>query len=221
MIHGTTKKNIKIPEADIVTVVDTKGQGPGWSGGATVDVKVYHAGKKNPKKSFKSHTHFNITTAGYADAPKPNCLPTFLMDAPVLNPNVCADCPPSVLRCRLRCRTRRRGSRPQLARADAVLAFQLTTFCLVGVVRSPGALRTTVERRFKHFEWLHERLQTKYPCLCVPPIPDFKFLSKFGEDSQSKKTERLQRWVNRVMRHPVLSHDGYSLKHFIEVSPDN
>lgn len=139
MIHGTTKKNIRIPEADIITVVDTKGQGPGWSELATKDVKVYHAGKKNPKKSFKSHTHFNITTAG-----------------------------------------------------------------------------TTVERRFKHFEWLHERLQTKYPCLCVPPIPDFKFLSKFGEESQSKKTERLQRWVNRVMRHPVLSRDGYSLKHFIE-----
>ena len=74
-----------------------------------------------------------------------------------------------------------------------------------------------MERRLKHFEWLHERLHTKYPCLCVPPIPDFKFLSKFGKEPQSKKTERLQCWVNCVMRHPVLSRDGYSLKHFIEV----
>lgn len=72
-----------------------------------------------------------------------------------------------------------------------------------------------VERRQKHFDWLYDRLTTKYTCLCVPPIPDFKYLSKFGEESATKKTERLQRWIARVMRHPVLSGDNYALKHFL------
>ena len=29
-----------------------------------------------------------------------------------------------------------------------------------------------VSRRYKHFDWLHERLVEKFPCIPVPPLPD-------------------------------------------------
>eukprot|EP00040_Diaphanoeca_grandis_P027945 m.160230 g.160230 ORF g.160230 m.160230 type:complete len:553 (-) comp31176_c0_seq1:182-1840(-) len=76
---------------------------------------------------------------------------------------------------------------------------------------------STVERRMKHFQWLHDRLCMKYTCIAVPPLPDFKFLPKFGEESIPKKVDRLQAWITRVMRHPVLRHDRTALKHFLEI----
>ena len=29
-----------------------------------------------------------------------------------------------------------------------------------------------VSRRYKHFDWLHARLEEKYPCVVIPPLPD-------------------------------------------------
>jgi len=29
-----------------------------------------------------------------------------------------------------------------------------------------------VSRRYKHFDWLHERLATKYCTVAVPPLPE-------------------------------------------------
>jgi len=77
--------------------------------------------------------------------------------------------------------------------------------------------KTTVERRMKHFQWLHDRLQMKYSCIAVPPLPDFKYLPKFREESGTKKVERLQAWIDRIMRHPVLGNDTTALKHFLEI----
>lgn len=72
-----------------------------------------------------------------------------------------------------------------------------------------------VERRYKHFEWLHARLQKKYSCVCVPPLPDRQVHTKYGENAADKRQIKLQQWINRICRHPVLSRDVLSLRHFL------
>eukprot|EP00045_Choanoeca_perplexa_P014387 m.169058 g.169058 ORF g.169058 m.169058 type:complete len:519 (-) comp16662_c0_seq1:1788-3344(-) len=72
-----------------------------------------------------------------------------------------------------------------------------------------------VERRYKHFQWLHERLVDKYSCICVPSLPSKDYDSKFGENAITKRQERLKAWVNRIARHPVLSADRGALEHFL------
>eukprot|EP00047_Mylnosiga_fluctuans_P017863 m.64967 g.64967 ORF g.64967 m.64967 type:complete len:538 (+) comp7298_c0_seq2:64-1677(+) len=73
----------------------------------------------------------------------------------------------------------------------------------------------SVERRHKHFVWLWERLHDKYSCVCVPPLPDKQFFGKFSEDEVTKRQQKLQQWLIRVCRHPVLSRDKLSLHHFL------
>ncbi|EGD77652.1 hypothetical protein PTSG_08745 [Salpingoeca rosetta] len=72
-----------------------------------------------------------------------------------------------------------------------------------------------VERRFKHFAWLHDRLVEKYSCICVPPLPGKEYSQKFGESLVDKRQQRLKMWLNRICRHPVLSRDDLALKHFL------
>lgn len=35
-----------------------------------------------------------------------------------------------------------------------------------------------MSRRYKHFDWLHERLEAKYACVPVPPLPDKQVTGK-------------------------------------------
>eukprot|EP00038_Savillea_parva_P018250 m.22775 g.22775 ORF g.22775 m.22775 type:complete len:566 (-) comp4028_c0_seq1:108-1805(-) len=75
-----------------------------------------------------------------------------------------------------------------------------------------------VQRRSKHFQWLHDRLAIKYSCICVPPLPDKTYNPKFGETADVKRREKLQRWLRRIMRHPVLRQDHLSLQHFLNTN---
>ncbi len=54
-----------------------------------------------------------------------------------------------------------------------------------------------VERRHKHFVWLHERLTSKYSCICVPALPDKQFMGKYGETFLIKRQQKLEAWINR------------------------
>lgn len=73
----------------------------------------------------------------------------------------------------------------------------------------------TVERRFKHFTWLYERLRDKYSCMCVIPLPDKSYNGKYGENFLDKRQQKLEQWLNRICRHPVLARDTLSLQHFL------
>ncbi|CAH8515506.1 unnamed protein product [Schistosoma mattheei] len=42
------------------------------------------------------------------------------------------------------------------------IAYQITN----------SVTQTQVSRRYKHFDWLHSRLLSKYPCICIPPLPE-------------------------------------------------
>ena len=62
-------------------------------------------------------------------------------------------------------------------------------------------LQHKVERRYKHFDWLHERLTNKYSCIVIPPLPDKTFMAKHGEDFVEKRRMKLQQWINRSVIH--------------------
>ncbi|EDO49827.1 predicted protein, partial [Nematostella vectensis] len=62
-----------------------------------------------------------------------------------------------------------------------------------------------VSRRFKHFDWLYNRLVDKYTLIAIPPLPDKQITGRFGEDFVEKRREKLEKWVGRLCQHPVLS----------------
>jgi sorting nexin-9/18/33 len=74
----------------------------------------------------------------------------------------------------------------------------------------------SVQRRFKHFDWLREQLQRIYPCITIPPIPgkEMKLQGKFDQDFVHQRTEGLQKFLDRVAVHPVLGCCSV-VKHFL------
>lgn len=76
------------------------------------------------------------------------------------------------------------------------VAYQLT----------PSYSGETVNRRYKQFDWLHERLTEKFNLIAIPPLPDkqIKF-DKFEQDFVDRRRVLLQEFVDYVCRHPVLS----------------
>ncbi|XP_062504490.1 sorting nexin-33-like [Corticium candelabrum] len=73
---------------------------------------------------------------------------------------------------------------------------------------------TAVLRRYKHFDWLHERLMEKFTLMSIPPLPDKQYAGRYGEEFVEKRREKLQMWLNRVARHPVVS-QCHVLHHFL------
>ncbi|KAH7970467.1 hypothetical protein HPB49_007484 [Dermacentor silvarum] len=76
------------------------------------------------------------------------------------------------------------------------IAYQLT----------PSFNQMPVSRRYKHFDWLHERLQEK----CVGNGCAGRYQDDFIEHRMAK----LQLWVNRICQHPVMSQSSVWM-HFL------
>jgi len=75
------------------------------------------------------------------------------------------------------------------------IAYQLT----------PSTNNIQVSRRYKHFDWLHERLMTKFNLLPIPPLPDKQIQGRYEEEFIEHRMNQLQSFVDRMCRHPVLS----------------
>ena len=84
------------------------------------------------------------------------------------------------------------------------IAYQLT----------PSDTGVPVSRRYKHFDWLHERLQDKFTTIPIPSLPDKQISGRYQEDFIEGRRIQLQSWVNRICNHPVLSQSTV-WKHFI------
>ncbi|KAM9317057.1 sorting nexin-9 [Gastrophryne carolinensis] len=64
----------------------------------------------------------------------------------------------------------------------------------------------SVNHRYKHFDWLYERLLVKFGlALPIPSLPDKQVTGRFEEEFIKMRMERLQSWVSRMCRHPVVS----------------
>lgn len=72
-----------------------------------------------------------------------------------------------------------------------------------------------VRRRYNQFDWLHERLEEKYPNICVPPLPDKALKGNFEEDFIMKRKSKLELWLNRLSSHPVINESEVFI-HFLQ-----
>ena len=75
------------------------------------------------------------------------------------------------------------------------IAYQLT----------PSFNSIQVSRRYKHFDWLYERLYEKFIGIPIPPLPDKQISGRYKEDFIRHRLNQLQLWVDRICRHPVLA----------------
>ncbi|XP_071573236.1 sorting nexin lst-4 [Temnothorax nylanderi] len=71
-----------------------------------------------------------------------------------------------------------------------------------------------VSRRYKHFDWLHERLEEKYCFVPIPPLPDKQISGRYEDAFIEHRRTQLQEFVDYVCRHPVLSRSRV-WEHFI------
>ncbi|KAK1235708.1 hypothetical protein PQX77_001079 [Marasmius sp. AFHP31] len=68
----------------------------------------------------------------------------------------------------------------------------------------PGSpTRITVQRRFSHFVILHTALSRRLPGIALPPLPEKQYAGRFSEDFVEARRGDLERYINRVVRHPV------------------
>uniref|UniRef100_A0A6A7FZF0 Sorting nexin-18-like n=2 Tax=Hirondellea gigas TaxID=1518452 RepID=A0A6A7FZF0_9CRUS len=84
---------------------------------------------------------------------------------------------------------------------------------------TPSSTGVPVSRRYKHFDWLLERLQHKFPLTPIPPLPEKQIAGRFEDDLIEYRMTMLQSWLDRICRHPVLS-QCQVFTHFIEAPND-
>ncbi|XP_068082349.1 sorting nexin lst-4 isoform X2 [Anabrus simplex] len=89
------------------------------------------------------------------------------------------------------------------------IAYQLT----------PTFNNIQVSRRYKHFDWLHERLEEKFSLIPIPPLPDKQISGRYEEQFIEHRRVQLQAFVNCMCRHPVLSQCGV-WQHFMSCTDE-
>ncbi|KAK6304824.1 sorting nexin-9 isoform X2 [Coregonus clupeaformis] len=71
---------------------------------------------------------------------------------------------------------------------------------------TPNTTNRPVNHRYKHFDWLYERLLEKFgSAVPIPSLPDKQVTGRFEEEFIKMRMERLQGWMCRMCRHPVVS----------------
>uniref|UniRef100_A0A096MBJ4 Sorting nexin n=1 Tax=Poecilia formosa TaxID=48698 RepID=A0A096MBJ4_POEFO len=72
---------------------------------------------------------------------------------------------------------------------------------------TPNTTNRPVNHRYKHFDWLYERLLDKFgSAIPIPSLPDKQVTEgRFEEEFIKMRMERLQGWMSRMCRHPVIS----------------
>ncbi|KAG0209957.1 hypothetical protein BGX28_009828 [Mortierella sp. GBA30] len=90
--------------------------------------------------------------------------------------------------------------------------FQVTSTFTQGV-------SVTVERRYSQFEWLYERLLSKFGALVFPPLPEKQYAGRFSDEFIERRRRALERFLNRLVLHPVLRYSDL-LTHFLSCSDD-
>jgi len=75
--------------------------------------------------------------------------------------------------------------------------------------------RFTVQRRYRDFLWLYDRLHDNNPGVVVAPPPEKQAVGRFDANFIESRRMALERMVNKIAAHPILQHDG-DLKTFLE-----
>ncbi|KAK7891792.1 hypothetical protein WMY93_023755 [Mugilogobius chulae] len=84
---------------------------------------------------------------------------------------------------------------------------------------TPSHTGRPVYRRYKHFDWLYNRLLNKFTVISVPHLPEKQATGRFEDDFIEKRKRRLVLWMNHMTSHPVLSqYEGF--EHFLMCADD-
>ncbi|XP_056655165.1 sorting nexin-33 [Monodelphis domestica] len=84
---------------------------------------------------------------------------------------------------------------------------------------TPSHVGSPVYRRYKHFDWLYNRLLHKFTVISVPHLPEKQATGRFEEDFIEKRKRRLILWMDHMTSHPVLSqYEGF--QHFLSCLDD-
>ncbi|XP_067390717.1 sorting nexin-33 isoform X2 [Emydura macquarii macquarii] len=84
---------------------------------------------------------------------------------------------------------------------------------------TPSSINAPVYRRYKHFDWLYNRLLHKFTVISVPHLPEKQATGRFEEDFIEKRKRRLILWMDHMTSHPVLSqYEGF--QHFLTCRDD-
>jgi len=65
-------------------------------------------------------------------------------------------------------------------------------------------IRITVQRRFSQFVMLHTVLSRRLPGIVLPPLPEKQYAGRFSEDFVEARRGDLERYLNKIVRHPVV-----------------
>ncbi|KAI9599213.1 hypothetical protein BDF19DRAFT_430456 [Syncephalis fuscata] len=103
--------------------------------------------------------------------------------------------------------------RAKMAGMQEYTVYQVTSEFAQGV-------SVTVERRFSQFQWLHRRLEIKFSALILPPLPEKQFSGRFNEEFIERRRRALERFMNRLARHPVVRYSDL-LTHFLNCTDDS
>ncbi|OZJ02576.1 hypothetical protein BZG36_04199 [Bifiguratus adelaidae] len=97
------------------------------------------------------------------------------------------------------------------------ISYLVTTTTQLDTFHNP---QCSVRRRFQDFVWLHETLEQDFPACVVPPLPEKHRLEyvtgdRFGPEFVNKRRISLQRFLERISRHPILQRSEH-LQAFLE-----
>lgn len=85
---------------------------------------------------------------------------------------------------------------------------------------TPSFSNIQVSRRYKHFDWLHERLSLKFgSVIAIPPLPEKQVSGRFDEELIEHRRIELQSFSDRICRHPVLA-GSEVWRHFVSETED-
>ena len=72
-----------------------------------------------------------------------------------------------------------------------------------------------VERRYKHFAWLHQRLCEEFPLLVLPSLPEKQLAGRFDDQVVEYRRRHLEIYLNYCTHHPIIG-ESQVLMFFIE-----
>ncbi|ESO09196.1 hypothetical protein HELRODRAFT_109533 [Helobdella robusta] len=78
----------------------------------------------------------------------------------------------------------------------------------------PSTTNTPVYRRYKQFDWLHDRLVEKFSTLIIPHLPEKQISGRFEEEFIRGRLRKLSLWMSRMCKHPIIS-QSEAFIHFI------
>uniref|UniRef100_A0A915JDX7 PX domain-containing protein n=1 Tax=Romanomermis culicivorax TaxID=13658 RepID=A0A915JDX7_ROMCU len=84
---------------------------------------------------------------------------------------------------------------------------------------TPSINNLQVSRRYKHFDWLLNRLQEKFTIVFVPPLPEKQVTGRYEDEFVEHRMHLLQMWLDIICKHPVLSKSDVWM-HFLTCTDD-